>query len=143
MFFLALSRGIFVCVEIGAKYFRLAEALYYKILESVIDQEKRRLGDCDLSVRLAPPAGGPTLRHLTLIVIIYHCNTFMAELLFVIQGILEQDVFHRSLVACCLEIVIFSYRPPGEFPRVIEIFDLPPYHFYKVAHWAELCICYR
>uniref|UniRef100_A0A3B3QIE2 RB transcriptional corepressor like 2 n=1 Tax=Paramormyrops kingsleyae TaxID=1676925 RepID=A0A3B3QIE2_9TELE len=82
--------------EMGAKYFRLAEALYYKILESVIDQEKRRLGDCDLS------------------------------------GILEQDVFHRSLLACCLEIVIFSYRPPGEFPRVIEIFDLPPYHFYKV-----------
>ncbi|XP_036391090.1 retinoblastoma-like protein 2 isoform X1 [Megalops cyprinoides] len=82
--------------DIGVKYFRLAEALYYKTLEAVIDQEKKRLGDSDLS------------------------------------GILEQDVFHRSLLACCLEIVIFSYRPPGEFPRVIEIFDLPPFHFYKV-----------
>lgn len=48
------------------------------------------------------------------------------------QGILQQDVFHRSLIACCLEIVIFSYRPPGEFPRVLQIFDLPAYHFYKV-----------
>ncbi|XP_030646026.1 retinoblastoma-like protein 2 [Chanos chanos] len=82
--------------DIAVKYFRLAEALYYKSLEGIIDQEKRRLGDNDLS------------------------------------GILEQDVFHRSLLACCLEIVIFSYRPPGEFPRIIQIFDLPPYHFYKV-----------
>ncbi|XP_066569529.1 retinoblastoma-like protein 2 isoform X3 [Amia ocellicauda] len=82
--------------EIAVKYFRLAEALYYKTLETVIEQEKKRLGDTDLS------------------------------------GVLEQDVFHRSLLACCLEIIIFSYRPPGEFPRVIEIFHLPPYHFYKV-----------
>ncbi|XP_029614995.1 retinoblastoma-like protein 2 [Salmo trutta] len=79
-----------------AVYFRLAEALYYKTLEAVIDQEKKRLGNLDLS------------------------------------GILEQDVFQRSLLACCLEIVIFSYRPPGDFPRIIHIFQLPAYHFYKV-----------
>ncbi|XP_067091164.1 retinoblastoma-like protein 2 isoform X1 [Osmerus mordax] len=82
--------------DIAVKYFRLAEALYYKILEAVIDQEKKRLGDTDLS------------------------------------GILEQDMFHRSLLACCVEIVMFSYRPPGEFPKVIQIFQLPAYHFYKV-----------
>ncbi|CAB1313494.1 unnamed protein product, partial [Coregonus sp. 'balchen'] len=82
--------------DIAVKYFRLAETLYYKTLEAVIDQEKERLGDTDLS------------------------------------GILEQDVFQRSLLACCLEIVIFSYRPPGDFPRVIHIFQLPAYHFYKV-----------
>lgn len=49
-----------------------------------------------------------------------------------VQGILEQDVFHRSLLVCCLEIVIFSYRPPGDFPNLIGIFQLPAYHFYKV-----------
>ncbi|KAG2470010.1 RBL2 protein, partial [Polypterus senegalus] len=48
------------------------------------------------------------------------------------KGILEQDVFHRSLMACCLEIILFSYKPPGDFPWIIEIFDLPAYHFYKV-----------
>ncbi|XP_071384681.1 retinoblastoma-like protein 2 [Centroberyx affinis] len=80
----------------AVKYFRLAEALYYKILEAIIEREKKILGDADLS------------------------------------GILEQDIFHRSLLVCCLEIVIFSYRPPGDFPTVIGIFQLPAYHFYKV-----------
>ncbi|XP_041794484.1 retinoblastoma-like protein 2 isoform X2 [Chelmon rostratus] len=82
--------------EMAVKYFHLAEALYYRILESIIEREKMILGDADLSC------------------------------------ILEQDVFHRSLLACCLEIVIFSYRPPGDFPNLIGIFQLPAYHFYKV-----------
>uniref|UniRef100_A0AAR2J1P2 Retinoblastoma-like 2 (p130) n=1 Tax=Pygocentrus nattereri TaxID=42514 RepID=A0AAR2J1P2_PYGNA len=86
----------YIFLDIALKYFCLAEALYYKTLEGIIDQEKRRLGDSDLS------------------------------------SILEQDMFHRSLVACCLEIVIFSYRPPGEFQQVLQVFDIPPYHFYKV-----------
>ncbi|XP_073328313.1 retinoblastoma-like protein 2 isoform X2 [Pagrus major] len=82
--------------EMAVKYFHLAEALYYRILESIIEREKMILGDADLSC------------------------------------ILEQDVFHRSLLVCCLEIVIFSYRPPGDFPNLIGIFQLPAYHFYKV-----------
>lgn len=80
----------------ASKHFRLAEVLYYKVLESVIEQERKRLGDTDLS------------------------------------AILEQDVFHRSLLACCLEIITFSYKPPGTFPFITEIFDVPVYHFYKV-----------
>ncbi|XP_044048161.1 retinoblastoma-like protein 2 isoform X6 [Siniperca chuatsi] len=82
--------------DMAVKYFHLAEALYYRILESIIEREKMILGAADLSC------------------------------------ILEQDIFHRSLLACCLEIVIFSYRPPGDFPNVISIFQLPAYHFYKV-----------
>ncbi|XP_004583909.2 retinoblastoma-like protein 2 [Ochotona princeps] len=82
--------------EMASKHFRFAEILYYKVLESVIEQEQKRLGDMDLS------------------------------------GILEQDAFHRSLLACCLEVVIFSYKPPGNFPFITEIFDVPLYHFYKV-----------
>ncbi|XP_022617346.1 retinoblastoma-like protein 2 [Seriola dumerili] len=82
--------------DMAVKYFHLAEALYYRILESIIEREKMILGDADLSC------------------------------------ILEQDIFHRSLLACCLEIVTFSYRPPGDFPNVITIFQLPAYHFYKV-----------
>uniref|UniRef100_A0A663MDS9 RB transcriptional corepressor like 2 n=1 Tax=Athene cunicularia TaxID=194338 RepID=A0A663MDS9_ATHCN len=82
--------------DVASKHFRHAEVLYYKVLESVIEQERRRLGDTDLS------------------------------------AILEQDVFHRSLLACCLEIITFTYKPPGNFPFITEIFDIPVYHFYKV-----------
>ncbi|XP_036201868.1 retinoblastoma-like protein 2 isoform X3 [Myotis myotis] len=82
--------------EIASRHFRFAEMLYYKVLETIIEQEQKRLGDMDLS------------------------------------GILEQDAFHRSLLACCLEVVTFSYKPPGNFPFITEIFDVPLYHFYKV-----------
>ncbi|XP_076026147.1 retinoblastoma-like protein 2 isoform X2 [Genypterus blacodes] len=82
--------------DMAGKFFRLAEALYYRILEAIVEREKMIQGDADLS------------------------------------NILEQDIFHRSLLACCLEIVIFSYRPPGDFPNMIGIFQLPAYHFYKV-----------
>ncbi|XP_077144321.1 retinoblastoma-like protein 2 isoform X1 [Ranitomeya variabilis] len=84
------------CRDIAKKYFRLAEALYYKVVESVVEREKKRLGDVDLS------------------------------------NILEQEIFHKSLMACSLEVIIFSYKPPGTFPRVLVMFDLAPYHFYKV-----------
>ncbi|XP_075851757.1 retinoblastoma-like protein 2 isoform X3 [Microcebus murinus] len=36
--------------EVTSKHFRFAEMLYYKVLESVIEQEQKRLGDMDLSV---------------------------------------------------------------------------------------------
>ncbi|XP_005388362.2 PREDICTED: retinoblastoma-like protein 2 isoform X2 [Chinchilla lanigera] len=36
--------------EIASKHFRFAEMLYYKVLESIIEQEQRRLGATDLSV---------------------------------------------------------------------------------------------
>lgn len=84
------------CKDIAKKYFRLAEVLYYKVLESIIEQEKKRLGDVDLS------------------------------------SILEQEIFHKSLLACCLEITIFSYKPPGNFPQIMVMFELASYHFYKV-----------
>uniref|UniRef100_A0A8B9G9Q4 RB transcriptional corepressor like 2 n=1 Tax=Amazona collaria TaxID=241587 RepID=A0A8B9G9Q4_9PSIT len=82
--------------DVASKHFRRAEVLYYKVLESIVEQERKRLGDTDLS------------------------------------AILEQDVFHKSLLACCLEIITFTYKPPGNFPFIPEIFDIPVYHFYKV-----------
>ncbi|KAH0619639.1 hypothetical protein JD844_000452 [Phrynosoma platyrhinos] len=82
--------------DVVGKHFYLAEVLYYKVLESVIEQEKKRLGDVDLS------------------------------------AILEHDVFHRSLMACCLEIIIYSYKAVDSFPFITDTFDVPAFHFYKV-----------
>uniref|UniRef100_A0A7M4F8D2 RB transcriptional corepressor like 1 n=1 Tax=Crocodylus porosus TaxID=8502 RepID=A0A7M4F8D2_CROPO len=49
-----------------------------------------------------------------------------------IAVLLEQDIFHHSLMACCLEIVLFAYSSPRTFPWIIEVLDLRPFYFYKV-----------
>ncbi|XP_067100005.1 LOW QUALITY PROTEIN: retinoblastoma-like protein 1 [Osmerus mordax] len=46
--------------------------------------------------------------------------------------LLEQDMFHCSLLACCLEVVLFSYSSPRTFPWIISIFKLPAFYFFKV-----------
>ncbi|XP_023570623.1 retinoblastoma-like protein 1 [Octodon degus] len=83
-------------IDFAVNRLKLAEILYYKILETVMVQESRRLHGMDMSV------------------------------------LLEQDIFHRSLMACCLEIVLFAYSSPRTFPWIIEILDLQPFYFYKV-----------
>uniref|UniRef100_A0A0L8H0F6 Retinoblastoma-associated protein A-box domain-containing protein n=1 Tax=Octopus bimaculoides TaxID=37653 RepID=A0A0L8H0F6_OCTBM len=79
---------------------QLAESLYFKTLESIAVDEKKRFsvkdGNKDLTV------------------------------------VLEHDIFQRSLFACCLEIVIFSYNSQRTFPWIAEIFELSPCHFYRV-----------
>ncbi|XP_071490054.1 retinoblastoma-like protein 1 [Diadema antillarum] len=46
--------------------------------------------------------------------------------------LLEHDLFHRSLFACCLEVVIYAYNSQRTFPWVMEAFSIPPFHYYKV-----------
>ncbi|KFP35638.1 Retinoblastoma-like 1, partial [Chlamydotis macqueenii] len=83
-------------IDFAANRLKLAEILYYKILETIMVQETRRLHGKDLT------------------------------------ALLEQDVFHRSLMACCLEIVLFAYSSARTFPWIIEVLDLRPFYFYKV-----------
>lgn len=83
-------------IDFAENRLKLAEILYYKILENVMVQETKRLQGKDMSV------------------------------------LLEQDIFHCSLMACCLEVVLFSYSSPRTFPWIINIFKLPPFYFFKV-----------
>uniref|UniRef100_H0UW01 Retinoblastoma-like protein 1 n=1 Tax=Cavia porcellus TaxID=10141 RepID=H0UW01_CAVPO len=75
-------------IDFAVNRLKLAEILYYKILETVMVQEARRLHGMDMSV------------------------------------LLEQNIFHHSLMACCLEIVLFAYSSPRTFPWIIEILNL-------------------
>lgn len=75
---------------------KIAEILYFKILENVMAQEIKRLQGKDMTV------------------------------------LLEQDVFHCSLLACCLEVVLFAYSSQRTFPWILETFQLRPFYFYKV-----------
>ncbi|XP_059185663.1 retinoblastoma-like protein 1 [Centropristis striata] len=83
-------------IDFAENRLKLAEILYYKILENVLVQETKRLHGKDMSV------------------------------------LLEQDIFHCSLMACCLEVVLFSYSSQRTFPWIINIFKLAPFYFFKV-----------
>ncbi|XP_033822794.1 retinoblastoma-like protein 1 [Periophthalmus magnuspinnatus] len=83
-------------IDFAENRLKLAEILYYKILENVMVQETKRLQGKDMSV------------------------------------LLEQDMFHCSLMACCLEVVLFSYSSQRTFPWIINVFKLPPFYFFKV-----------
>ncbi|XP_041836600.1 retinoblastoma-like protein 1 [Melanotaenia boesemani] len=83
-------------IDFAENRLKLAEILYYKILENVLVQETKRLQGRDMSI------------------------------------LLEQDIFHCSLMACCLEVVLFSYSSQRTFPWIINIFKLPPFYFFKV-----------
>ncbi|KAK5934942.1 hypothetical protein CgunFtcFv8_020347 [Champsocephalus gunnari] len=57
--------------------------------------------------------------------------------------LLELDLFQRCLVACCLEISLFSSSLPYEFPLLLQVLTLAPYHFIKVIELvlrAERCL---
>jgi len=49
-----------------------------------------------------------------------------------LTNLLDQELFHQALFACCLEIVIFSYNSQRTFPWILNTFALEPIHFYKV-----------
>ncbi|XP_072307860.1 retinoblastoma-like protein 1 [Eucyclogobius newberryi] len=83
-------------IDFAENRMKLAEILYYKVLENVMVQETKRLQGKDMSV------------------------------------LLEQDMFHCSLMACCLEVVLFAYSSQRTFPWIIRIFKLPPFYFFKV-----------
>jgi len=48
-------------------------------------------------------------------------------------GLLTHDTFHKSLLACCIEIVLFSYKMTHmSFPYVIHQFHIQPFDFSKI-----------
>ncbi|XP_060775164.1 retinoblastoma-like protein 1 isoform X2 [Neoarius graeffei] len=83
-------------MDFAENHLKIAEILYFKILENVMAQEIKRLQGKDMT------------------------------------GLLEQHVFHCSLLACCLEVVLFAYNSQRTFPWILETFELGPFHFYKV-----------
>lgn len=54
------------------------------------------------------------------------------------QVLLEQEVLHCSLLACCLEVVLFAYSSQRTFPWILDIFQIQPFYFYKVQNGVLL-----
>lgn len=52
---------------------------------------------------------------------------------YLFQNLLMNERFIRCLFACCLEIVIYSYKSNDKvFPWILKALDLEAYYFYKV-----------
>ncbi|XP_069675672.1 retinoblastoma-like protein 1 isoform X2 [Periplaneta americana] len=83
-------------MDFARKRLQLGESLYYKLLENILVEERKKKPEFDLT------------------------------------NLLEQEVFHQSLFACCLELVIYSYNSQRTFPWVLDALSLEPYFFYKV-----------
>ncbi|XP_068119640.1 retinoblastoma-like protein 1 isoform X2 [Hyperolius riggenbachi] len=50
-----------------------------------------------------------------------------------LSTLLEKDIFHQSLLACCLETVLFASTSPSQiFPWITEVLKLSLLDFYKV-----------
>lgn len=95
---------------VAGQRFMLAQRLYYRVMEAMLNFEKERLSQTDFS------------------------------------KLLNIDTFHRSLLACAIEIVLMTYgrswNPTTKkmgaedsmfsFPWILEVFKLHPYDFYKV-----------
>ncbi|XP_046356555.1 retinoblastoma-like protein 1 isoform X1 [Haliotis rufescens] len=95
-------------IDFARRRLQLGESLYFKMLENIVQGEKKRIG----KDQKTNPATS-------------------------VQGLLEHPMFHRSLLACCLEIVIFSYNSQRTFPWIVDVFEMSSYHLYKVI---EICI---
>ncbi|KFM56613.1 Retinoblastoma-associated protein, partial [Stegodyphus mimosarum] len=65
------------------------------------------------------------------------------------SSFLQNDVFHKSLLACCLEVTLMSCGSVGSvnftpvhggdsqvqgivFPWILQVFNLEAFHFFKI-----------
>ncbi|XP_036952703.1 retinoblastoma-like protein 2 isoform X3 [Acanthopagrus latus] len=55
-----------------------------------------------------------------------------------ISVLFENDLIQSCLVACCLEITISLNRLPCDFPLLLQILKLAPYHFWRVCFSSKL-----
>ncbi|XP_076033426.1 retinoblastoma-like protein 1 [Oratosquilla oratoria] len=49
-----------------------------------------------------------------------------------LEAICKEELFHRTLFTCCLEIVLKSYNDPRRFPWSLQVGKVDPYHFIRI-----------
>lgn len=46
--------------------------------------------------------------------------------------VINHEVFHKALIGCCYELVLFSFNSTRTFPWILQIVNLHAFHFYKI-----------
>ncbi|XP_043596328.1 retinoblastoma-like protein 1 isoform X2 [Bombus pyrosoma] len=83
--------------DFGKMRLYLGQTLFYRLLEMILNDEKRKKPNYDVT------------------------------------NLLTKEIFIQCLFACCLEIVIYSYKSNDKiFPWILNALNLDAYYFYKV-----------
>lgn len=96
--------------DFANKRLELTVTLYYKMLENIVKHEKGN--------RPVAAAASEKIERQS--------------------RVLNTDMLHVSLFACCAEIVLYSYNSKRTFPWIIQVFEdfkklkFQAYHFYRV-----------
>jgi len=121
---------------------RLGQALYYDVLQV-------RSPHCPYDHHPGPPAF-IRISSLTFLVV-----TVVMMLMMMMQnmldketkrlrtkshiGLFKHDVFHRALLACCLEVVLKANSLVTlAFPKILELFQIEALDFFKVSLICDL-----
>lgn len=102
--------------------FQLAERLYYRLLENIIQREKNDRPNYDSKVRefLCSPSVDMLTNSVAIAIVIFYIQ------------ILNVEKLHKMLIASSVEIVIYAYATSHNFPWILECFDLDAFYFYKL-----------
>ncbi|KAA3674601.1 retinoblastoma-like protein 1 [Paragonimus westermani] len=110
--------GASLAVSAAQQRLHLGCTLYYLALENILVDEVRKMEKrLDVSSTVGSETGAPVTRR------------FKPDL----TGLLTQELFHRSLFACCMELVLISCDSPDHhFPWILIALDLDAFHCFKV-----------
>ncbi|CAL8078015.1 unnamed protein product [Calicophoron daubneyi] len=112
------SSGVPLAISAAQQRLHLGYTFYYMALENILVDEirkiERRLNNSSSGVGNVDSAANRRARPD-------------------LANLLSQDIFHRALFACCMELVLIGCDPPARhFPWVLEALDLDALHFFKV-----------
>ncbi|KAF8560839.1 hypothetical protein P879_09006, partial [Paragonimus westermani] len=110
--------GASLAVSAAQQRLHLGCTLYYLALENILVDEVRKMEKrLNVSSTVGSETGAPVTRR------------FKPDL----TGLLTQELFHRSLFACCMELVLISCDPPDHhFPWILSALDLDAFDCFKV-----------
>lgn len=101
-----------VQIDYVNKRLQFAIKLFYKFIENILQNEKTIRKDISVSSINFP-------------------LVFSVSVCF-LQGLVEKEIFYECVLACCLEIVIYSHNSQKKFPWILTALEIQPYNFVKI-----------